>query len=152
MTPSGCVMCERVAGEGELFIADLGASRVYLNPDQFFPGWVFVVLRRHATELYELSAAERVVLIEDVSRVAGALAQVYRPVKMNYELLGNQVPHIHWHLVPRLAGDPDPHWPVWRVSHEPARLSPAETRERIDAIRRALDARDRERRPATTDG
>ena len=84
------------------------ACRAYLNPDQFFPGWVFVVLRRHARELYELSRAERARVIEDVSRVARALAQVYQPVKMNYELLGNQVAHIHWHLVPRLAGDPEP--------------------------------------------
>ena len=95
MTALPCVMCEKAAGGGDLFIADLGVSRAYLNEDQFFPGWVFVVLRRHARELYELSAAERQVLIEDVSRVAEALARVYRPMKMNYELLGNQVAHIH---------------------------------------------------------
>jgi len=131
-------MCELPGAEGDLHIADLSTSRAYLNEDQFFPGWVFVVLRRHASELYELSADERAAHIEDVSRVAAALAAVYRPVKMNYELLGNQVPHIHWHLVPRLAGDPDPLWPVWRTVHEPRSLPPAERIERIAAIRRAL--------------
>jgi diadenosine tetraphosphate (Ap4A) HIT family hydrolase len=141
MATAGCPMCERVREEGDDFIADLGVSRAYLNPDQFFPGWVFVVLRRHATELYELSAAERAVLIEDVSRMAEALARVYRPVKMNYELLGNQVPHIHWHLIPRLAGDPDPRWPVWRVPHEPGRLAPEDMRGRVRAIREALTTR-----------
>jgi len=138
--PAGCVMCDKVAGEGDFFIADLGACRAYLNEDQFFPGWVYVVLRRHATELYELSAAERAVLIEDVSRVAEALARVYRPVKMNYELLGNQVAHIHWHLIPRLAGDPEPRWPVWRVAHDPAAIPPGEAPTRIAAIRAALGA------------
>ena len=54
------------------------------------------------------------------------------------ELLGNQVPHIHWHLVPRLSTDPDPHAPIWRVAHEPAPLAPAAARDRIEAIRRAL--------------
>jgi diadenosine tetraphosphate (Ap4A) HIT family hydrolase len=141
MTASGCVMCERGAGEGDLHIADLEVSRAYLNEDQFFPGWVFVVLRRHATELYELSPSERAALIEDVNRVAAALARVFRPAKMNYELLGNQVPHIHWHLIPRLAGDPDPRWPVWRVEHAPARLPGGELRERIGAIRQALATR-----------
>ncbi|HEV8438433.1 MAG TPA: HIT family protein [Methylomirabilota bacterium] len=141
MTVTACVMCERVSGEGDLFIADLGASRAYLNEDQFFPGWVFVVLRRHATELYELSAAERGVLIEDVNRAAEALHRVYNPVKMNYELLGNQVPHIHWHLIPRLAGDPDPHWPVWRVTHEPRPLAPAEREAQIRSIRQGLGLR-----------
>ena len=138
MTAAICPMCERVGGEGDLHIAGLPTARAYLNEDQFFPGWVFVVLRRHASELYELSAEERAAHIEDVSRVAGALAAVYRPVKMNYELLGNQVPHIHWHLVPRLSGDPDPQWPVWRTVHEPRLLQPAERTERIAAIRRAL--------------
>ena len=135
---AGCVLCARVAAEGPLFIADLGTSRVYLNEDQFFPGWVFVVLKRHALELYDLEAPERAALIEEVSRVAQALAEVYRPVKMNYELLGNQVPHIHWHLVPRLHDDPEPRWPVWRVTHDPRPLTADEVEGLVGRIRAAL--------------
>ena len=131
-------MCTRLAGEGPLFVADLPTSRVYLNEDQFFPGWVFVVLKRHAIELYELEPVERAALIEDVNRVARALARVYQPVKMNYELLGNQVPHIHWHLVPRLESDPEPLGPVWRVAHEPKKLPGADVAGRIAQIRAAL--------------
>ena len=139
MTAPPCVMCGTYGvGGGDLHVADLESSRVFLQEDQFFPGYVLLVLRRHASELYELSAAERRLLIEEVSRVAEALARVFRPVKMNYELLGNQVPHIHWHLVPRLSTDPEPHAPIWRIAHEPAPLDPAAARERIDRIRRAL--------------
>jgi len=141
MSPEACVLCERVAGDGELHVADLLTARAYLNEDQFFPGWVHVILRRHATELYELSVAERAAHIEDVNRGAQALAAVYRPVKMNYELLGNQVPHVHWHLIPRLADDPDPRWPVWRTEHDPKPLRAEERIERIAAIRRALAVR-----------
>ena len=72
--------------------------------------------------------------------MAQAIARAFRPVKMNYELLGNQVPHIHWHLVPRLPTDPDLRAPIWRVDHRPAPLAPAAARERIELIRRALDA------------
>ncbi|HTY79916.1 MAG TPA: HIT family protein [Candidatus Bathyarchaeia archaeon] len=138
MSEAACVMCARVAGEGPLFVADLPTSRVYFNEDQFFPGWVFVVLKRHAVELYELEPGERAALIEDVNRVARALHRVYEPEKMNYELLGNQVPHIHWHLVPRLAGDPEPRWPVWRVAHELKKLPAEEVARRIAEIRAAL--------------
>ncbi|MBI2527683.1 MAG: HIT family protein [Candidatus Rokubacteria bacterium] len=140
MSQRPCPMCEQVAGEGDHFIADLAVSRAYLNRDQYFPGWVFVILRRHAEELYDLTAGERAALIEDVTDMARALAAVYRPVKLNYELLGNQVPHIHWHLVPRLAGDPDPRWPVWRVPHDPAPLPPGQLRDRLEMVRRALAA------------
>jgi diadenosine tetraphosphate (Ap4A) HIT family hydrolase len=132
-------MCGKYGSSGsDLHIADLESSRVFLHEDQFFPGYVLLVLRRHATELYALSAGERRTLIEEVSRVAEALSRVFRPVKMNYELLGNQVPHIHWHVVPRLATDPQPHAPIWRVEHTPAPLAAAAARERIGAIRHAL--------------
>ena len=125
-----CFMCARLSDNGPLFVADLPSSRVYFNEDQFFPGWVFVVLKRHAVELYDLDPGERAALIEDVTRVARALARVYRPVKMNYELLGN--------LVPRLEGDPELQGPVWRVEHEPRALPVDEVRRRIAEIRAAL--------------
>ena len=139
MSEATCVMCGKYGRSGgDLHVADLEASRVFLHEDQFFPGYALLVLKRHAAELYELSAAERRTLIEEVSRVAEALARVFRPVKMNYELLGNQVPHIHWHLVPRLAADPDPRWPVWRVPHDPKPLPADEVARHIALIRAAL--------------
>ena len=119
-------------------IAELELSVAYLFEDQFFPGWTVVVLRRHATELYELTRSERSQLIEEVSAVATALAMAFEPVKINYELLGNQVPHIHWHLIPRLESDPAPKEPVWRVPHEPKRLTLDELQESITAIRTHL--------------
>ena len=33
--------------------------------------------------------------------------------KMNYEALGNSVPHLHWWLTPRHGNDPRPHGPIW---------------------------------------
>jgi diadenosine tetraphosphate (Ap4A) HIT family hydrolase len=133
-------MCGKHAAPSPLLIAELETALAYLHEDQFFPGYVLLVLRRHATELYELAARERAVHLEEVSRVAQALARAFRPVKMNYELLGNQVPHIHWHLVPRLATDPDLRQPIWRVDHEPVTLDPDAARERVETIRRALGA------------
>jgi len=121
-------------------IADCGSSVAYLHDDQFFAGWTFVVLKRHATELWQLEAAERAALIEEVTRVARAVAAAFGALKMNYELLGNAIPHIHWHLIPRLAGDPEPRGPVWTVAHEPRRLSVAETAERVALIRAHLGA------------
>ena len=119
-------------------IAELGTSVAYLADDQFFPGWCVLVLKRHATELWQLAPAERATLMDEVTRVAQALAAAFDAVKMNYELLGNQVAHIHWHLIPRRADDPAPRAPAWTVEHAPRRLSAAETAERIARIRTQL--------------
>jgi diadenosine tetraphosphate (Ap4A) HIT family hydrolase len=133
-----CRACRDDWPPAETFIADCGPARAYLHEDQFFPGWTLLILKRHATELYELDRAERQALMEAVNDVARALAAVYEAVKMNYELLGNLLPHIHWHLVPRRADDPIPRQPVWTLTHEPRALAPAERRARIDAIRAHL--------------
>ena len=118
MTDPTCKACQGSWPREDHFIADLGLSKAYLHDDQFFPGWTVVVFKRHATELFHLSSTERIQLMEDVNLVAKTLAQVYEARKINYELLGNQLPHIHWHLIPRLANDPAPLEPVWRVQHD----------------------------------
>jgi diadenosine tetraphosphate (Ap4A) HIT family hydrolase len=59
-----------------------------------------------------------------MSTVSRAIEDCFRPRKLNYELLGNQVPHLHWHLFPRYDHDPDVLRPVWlaleRGEHDPA--------------------------------
>ncbi len=138
MSAAGCRACTGAWPDPAYRIADLGPAVLYLHDDQFFPGWAVLVLKRHATELYELGRDERAALIEEVSRVAQALAHVYDARKVNYALLGNLIPHIHWHLLPRLAGDPAPEQPVWAVPHEPRRLAPGELVGRLTALRDAL--------------
>lgn len=131
---STCTACVGTWPRQDHFIADLGLSKVYLHDDQFFPGWAVVVFQRHATELFHLAPTERFQLIEEVNRVADISAQVYQAKKMNYELLGNQLPHIHWHIIPRLAGDPAPLEPVWRVPHSPLLLTGLALHEAIDRL------------------
>jgi diadenosine tetraphosphate (Ap4A) HIT family hydrolase len=138
VTAAGCRACDGQWPPAALRIADCGLSVAYLNEDQFFPGWTVLVLKRHATELWQLTAAERAALIEEVARVARALGTAVEAVKLNYELLGNQLPHIHWHLIPRRADDPAPLAPAWTVAHEARRLDAAATDARIALIRRHL--------------
>jgi diadenosine tetraphosphate (Ap4A) HIT family hydrolase len=120
------------------FLGNCGLTRAYVFEDQFFAGWTVLVLKEHLSELFDLSKETRGMLMEEINYVAQTLTQVFDAKKMNYELLGNQVPHIHWHLIPRLKTDPDPLKPVWCVPHEPVRLSPGQLAERVYRLRAAL--------------
>ena len=70
------------------------------------PGYAYVIWKgRHVAEPTELSAEEAAGFWSEVARVAGAIDEEYRPVKMNWLSLGNGVPHLHVHLVPRPLDD-----------------------------------------------
>ena len=138
VSDSPCKACAGMWPRQDHFLEDLGLSKAYLQEDQFFPGWTILVFHRHVTELFQLTPPERSQLIEEVSRVATALSEIYQAKKINYELLGNQLPHIHWHVIPRLPNDPAPLEPVWRVPHTPIGLTEAPLQHTIERIRPLL--------------
>ena len=133
-----CPMCRKWHDDAELRIAELDHCYVTLNRDQFFPGYCFVFSKEHVTELFHLDLQTRQSVIEEVNRVAETLHDVFRPTKMNYELLGNMVPHMHWHLVPRFETDPLWPKPIWSEPHDEVHLSAAEYEERIELIKAEL--------------
>jgi diadenosine tetraphosphate (Ap4A) HIT family hydrolase len=126
------------SGEAIRKIHELPTAIVVLLNDQYYPGYTLVIAKTHATELYHLPEHESTQYYQDMLRVAQAIATVFQPRKMNYELLGNTVAHLHWHLVPRYGWDPNPQRPIWEHTHAPKVLSPQEYAETITALRRAL--------------
>ncbi len=133
-----CPMCTRWADEPLLRVAELDHCYLTLNRDQFFPGYCLLFTRDHVTELFHLSPAVRQGVMEEVSRVAAALFAAYRPTKINYELLGNMVPHMHWHLIPRRTDDPLWPRPIWSEPHPERLLTDEACRETAARIRREL--------------
>jgi len=102
--PAGCPICRR--GRPRDVVAELDASWVTMSEAAPMRGHACVVLRRHAVELHDLSAAEGAAFMADVQRVSGAVAAATGAVKLNYEIHGNTLPHLHLHVFPRYAGDP----------------------------------------------
>lgn len=134
-----CEMCDRWETDADLRIHAFEHSYLILNRDQFFPGYCLLFARRHATELYQLDQEVRQGMLEDVTRTAAVLAQLFLPDKINYELLGNMVPHIHWHVVPRFKSDPLWPRPIWAEQHREKLLTPDEYARRCEQIRQALE-------------
>ncbi len=133
-----CKICKKSWPPSSYYIGDLGLTHAYLFDDQFFAGWIVLILKDHQTELFELTQETRSKLIEEISRVGEALTKTFDVRKINSELLGNQVPHMHWHIIPRLKSDPDPLKPVWCISHEPVQLTPSLLEERLSLVRGTL--------------
>ena len=82
-----------------------------------------VVLGRHAREMTDLTRDERVRLMDVVFTVESAVREAMAPEKMNVASLGNMVPHVHWHVVPRFRDDPHFPTPPWGPQQREARMS-----------------------------
>lgn len=121
MTEQVCELCQHDGGE--LLWRD-GLLRVVLVADADYPGFCRVVLNRHVSELSDLPPVERVRLMEAVCSVEQALRECMLPDKINLASLGNVVPHLHWHVIPRFRDDRHFPAPIWAA---PVRVSATTT-------------------------
>lgn len=119
-TTAPCPACDRVAlslGAGHpLLIAELGETIAVLHKHQFWEGWVTLLLKDHAEHLGLLPVERQLRIASDVAVAAAAMHRALPGLRrINYECLGNVLPHLHWHLVPRYDAprDPQPGATVW---------------------------------------
>lgn len=118
-TSNACPACARLErarrGEDPFFLCTRRESAVLLHKHQSYRGWCSVFMLEHVERLDQLSRARQAAFWEDVMDVADAIVRAFGPVRLNYENLGNVVPHVHWHVIPRYAApiDPDPGSTVW---------------------------------------
>jgi diadenosine tetraphosphate (Ap4A) HIT family hydrolase len=136
----GCPSCAEGRPDqtpaGVRFFAGAVAD-AYLVRADIQRGLAFVVWRgRHVAEPTELSDDEAAAYGREVLTAGRAIEAAFAPVKMNYNLLGNHVPHLHTHIVPRYADDPRPGWPFPFPDPDPGPM-PAERLERDVALLRA---------------
>jgi diadenosine tetraphosphate (Ap4A) HIT family hydrolase len=105
-TAAECPICDRLeAGDDQNVLAATELVIVTGEPDATLPGYVCVTSRHHVIEPYELSLDSQAEFFLDAMSVARGLARATQPVKMNYEIHGNTIPHLHMHLFPRQPGD-----------------------------------------------
>jgi diadenosine tetraphosphate (Ap4A) HIT family hydrolase len=109
MTAAECELCELAA---PTVYRDNKLS-VILVDDPDYPGFCRVIWNDHVKEMSDLTRGERELLGEAVYRVEAALREVLAPAKVNLASLGNVVPHLHWHVIPRFADDAHFPSPVW---------------------------------------
>lgn len=68
-------------------------------------GYVCLVSRIHAVELHDLPEEAAAAFMRDARKVSKAVSAATGTVKLNYEIHGNSLPHLHMHFFPRYRGD-----------------------------------------------
>jgi diadenosine tetraphosphate (Ap4A) HIT family hydrolase len=105
--------CELCRDDGGVLVARNDLLRVVLVDDPQLPGFVRVVLNAHVSEMTDLDPPARARLMQAVFAVESVQRAVFAPLKINLASLGNAVPHVHWHVIPRFADDPFYPQPIW---------------------------------------
>lgn len=127
-----CPLC-RTTGQDILWSDAF--CRVVLVGDADYPGYCRVILNAHVKEMTDLPPVERDRLMGVVYAVETAVREVVGPDKVNLACLGNVVPHLHWHVIPRFTSDR--HFPaaIWSTADKPAATSlpPADLRPGLTA-------------------
>lgn len=119
LTTGECLICGRIEliqrGQNPYLVKELTAGYVVLGDHQFYKGYTLLLAKRHVAELHMLDADVRRQFLDEMAMVGKAVWRAFGPAKLNYEILGNADPHLHAHIFPRHADDPDPLKPVWSV-------------------------------------
>jgi diadenosine tetraphosphate (Ap4A) HIT family hydrolase len=119
---------------------------VILVDDANYPGFCRVIWRAHVREMSDLSRADRLLLNDAVHEVEQAIREVMAPTKINVASLGNVVPHLHWHVIPRYTDDAHFPAPVWAGAVRETDAAVLDARRALlpqlaDAIARRLNER-----------
>lgn len=98
---------------------------IAVNDHPYTPAFCRVIWHEHIAEMTDLPHQKRHELMEVVYAVEHAMRSVLTPSKINLASLGNQVPHLHWHVIARFTEDayfPDTVWHSAKNSHKIIRL------------------------------
>src|SRR2546423_7272432 len=98
-----CPIC--LQGKPTHIIAELDVTFLTAGEETPIKGSCALFFKRHVVELYELSLEEATAFMRDAQRASKAVHEVTGAIKMNYEIHGNTIPHLHVHLFPRYVGD-----------------------------------------------
>ncbi len=132
--------CELCTGSGGDLLWENDFCRVVRVTDasaDAFPGYCRVIVKQHIAEMSDLGAAEARALMAVVLATERALRRVAQPDKINLASLGNVVPHLHWHVIPRWRDDSHFPAPIWAAAK---RVVVTRDNDARKALRPALEA------------
>lgn len=136
---------ERIEGfqQGDAnLILELPHSWVTLGEEQLHRGYCVLIFKEYVTEFHQIPQPVRGEFMNEIVLVGEAVQNATGAAKLNIEMLGNIVNHLHVHVFPRYdLEDPDMRRkPVWLYAPESRRgsLTNLEKMQLTSAIRGEL--------------
>ncbi|MDQ5920599.1 MAG: hypothetical protein QG673_655 [Pseudomonadota bacterium] len=105
-----CVLCNEDGGK---IIYTNHLFRIVLPSEPDYPGFTRIIANPHVKELTDLSQSDAEEIFSALYNVELAIRKIYLPDKINIASLGNVVPHLHWHIIPRYINDKHYPNPIW---------------------------------------
>lgn len=135
------MLCELCTSSGGELLWQNDRLRVVYIEEPGYPGFCRVIWAAHVREMTDLAEDDRSHLMEIVFGVEAVLREHLQPHKINLASLGNVVPHLHWHVIPRYIDDPHFPQPIWSSPQRAVTrtLTPHATEALAEAIAAALD-------------
>lgn len=138
MYEQDCLFCRLIRGElpcAAVFESEHVFAFLDINPVN--KGHVLVIPRKHAETMFDVPSGDGSVLLEAIQRIGRAVmratgAQGLNVMQNNYKAAGQEVGHVHWHLIPRHTDDGHIPWTSGQYADE------GEMRTLADAVRQYL--------------
>lgn len=110
-----CLWIEEIKSSPKFLIKEFTTGFAVISKFQYFKGYTLFLCKDHVFELHQLTSSKRDLFLQEMAQVGEAVYKAVHPDKLNYELLGNSEPHLHWHIIPRRKKEKDFNRPVWII-------------------------------------
>ena len=101
------------------YVTDLKLCQVRLQDNSKFPWIMLIPKRKGACQILDLNKKDQIRLLDEIQYCSKVMKKYFRCNNLNVEKVGNIVPQLHIHIVPRHKKDPT--WPlsIWVIKGKP---------------------------------
>ena len=101
------------------YIADLKLCQIRLQDNAKFPLIMLIPKRNKVSQILDLNRKDQIRLMDEIQYCSKIMKKNFPCDNLNVEKVGNIVPQLHIHIVPRHKKDPS--WPlsIWVVKGKP---------------------------------
>lgn len=116
MTVNDCFICNKHSGKiqfsGVMIYEDefVYVGHIDRNGNPNYLGHIMIDLKRHVSTLGDMNMEEAKAFGMMIARVSRALLDSEKAEHIYSYVLGDAVPHLHMHLVPRYPNTPKEYW------------------------------------------